>query len=150
MKEGYMQKSNSDEWGTPVNLFLGACVEFNVTPYLDVCATFRNTKCPRFFNKEFDGLKQDWSEDFFMNPPFSKAKFWIQKAFEEHRKFNVNGIAVLAARTDTKAWHQYILGIPNCEVIFVQGRVKYLMEDGKPSFNPSPFPSALVVWRKFN
>ena len=150
MKEGYMQKSNSDEWGTPVNLFLGACIEFNITPYLDVCATFRNTKCPRFFNKEFDGLKQDWSEDFFMNPPFSKAKFWIQKAFEEHRKFNVNGIAVLAARTDTKAWHEYILGIPNCEVIFIQGRVKYLMPDGKPSFNPSPFPSALVVWRKFN
>ena len=105
MKEGYMQKSNSDEWGTPVSLFIGACVEFNITPYLDVCATFRNTKCPRFFNKEFDALKQNWDEDFFMNPPFSKAKFWIQKAFEEHRKFNVNGIAVLAARTDTKAWH---------------------------------------------
>ena len=145
-----MQKSNSDEWGTPVNLFLGACIEFNITPYLDVCATFRNTKCPRFFNKEFDGLKQDWSEDFFMNPPFSKAKFWIQKAFEEHRKFNVNGIAVLAARTDTKAWHEYILNIQNCEVIFVQGRVKYLMEDGRPSKFPSPFPTALIVWRKFD
>ena len=50
---GYMQQSNSDEWGTPVSLFIGACVEFNVTPYLDVCATFQNTKCPRFFNKEF-------------------------------------------------------------------------------------------------
>ena len=150
MKEGYMQKSNSDEWGTPVSLFIGACVEFNVTPYLDVCATFQNTKCPRFFNKEFNALEQDWSEDFFMNPPFSKAKFWIQKAFEEHRKFNVNGIAVLAARTDTKAWHEYILNIPNCEVIFVQGRVKYLMEDGRPSKFPSPFPTALIVWRKFD
>ena len=147
---GYMQQSNSDEWGPPVSLFIGACVEFNVTPYLDVCATFQNTKCPRFFNKEFDALKQDWSEDFFMNCPFSKAKIWIQKAFEEHRKFNVNGIAVLAARTDTKAWHDYILGQANCEVIFVQGRVKYLMPDGNPSINPSPFPSALVVWRKFD
>ena len=39
---GYMQQSNSDEWGTPVSLFIGACVEFNVTPYLDVCATFQN------------------------------------------------------------------------------------------------------------
>ena len=92
-----MQKSNSDEWGTPVSLFIGACIEFNITPYL-----------------------------------------------------NVNGIAVLAARTDTKAWHQYILGQTNCEVIFIQGRVKYLTADNKPSINPSPFPSALVVWRKFD
>ena len=150
MKEGYMQKSNTDEWGTPVNLFLGACVEFNITPYLDVCATFRNTKCPRFFNKEFDALKQNWDEDFFMNPPFSKAKFWIQKAFEEHRKYNVNGMAVLAARTDTKAWHNYILNQANWEVMFVQGRVKYLLPDNSESLNPSTFPTALVVWRKFD
>ncbi len=149
-KKPYMAQSNSDEWGTPVNLFIGACVEFNVEPVLDVCATFQNTKCPIFFNKESDGLKQDWDQDFFMNPPFSKAKFWIKKAFDEHRKFNVNGIAVLAARTDTKAWHDYILGQANCEVIFIQGRVKYLDEQSNPSINPSPFPSALVVWRKFN
>ena len=145
-----MAQSNSDEWGTPVNLYIGACVEFNIEPMLDVCATFQNTKCPVFFNKEFDGLKQNWDQDFFMNPPFSEAKKWIKKAFDEHRKFNVNGMACLAARTDTQAWHEYILGIDNCEVIFIQGRVKYLMPDGNPSINPSPFPSALVVWRKFN
>jgi hypothetical protein len=28
--------------------------------------------------------------------------------------------------------------------------VKYLMPDGNPSINPSPFPTALVVWRKFD
>ena len=84
---GYMKKSNTDEWGTPVSLFIGACVEFNVTPYLDVCATFQNTKCPRFFNKEFDALKQDWNEDFFMNPPFSKAKVFVKKLLDDMDKF---------------------------------------------------------------
>lgn len=150
MKEGYIQRSNTDEWGTPISLFIGACVEFGITPYLDVCATIANTKCPKFFNKENNGLMQEWNEDFWMNPPFSNAKIWIQKAFEEHRKFNVNGIALLAARTDTQVWHECIFGQSNCQVIFIQGRVKYLTPYNIPSMNSSPFPSALVIWKKFD
>ncbi len=150
MKGGYMNRSLTDEWGTPVGLYVGMCKEFDVLPELDVCATATNTKCEKFYDKNIDGLNQEWSCDFFMNPPFSKAKIWIQKAFEEHRKYNVNGLAVLAARTDTKAWHEYILGQTNVEVIFVQGRVKYLLPDNTESLNPSTFPTALVIWRKFD
>ena len=150
MKLGYMKRSLSDEWGTPLGLFVGMCKTFQVFPEIDVCATERNRKCENFFSKEQDGLIQEWNEDFFVNAPFSQAKLWIAKAFEQHRKYNVNGLAILAARTDTKAWHSYILGQANCEVIFVQGRVRYLLPDNTPSPNPSPFPTALVIWRKFN
>ena len=150
MKGGYMNKSLTDEWGTPIGLYVGMCKEFDILPELDVCATPTNSKCEKFYDKNIDGLLQPWSCDFFMNPPFSKAKFWIQKAFEEHRKYNVNGMAVLAARTDTKAWHNFILNQANCEVMFVQGRVKYLLPDNSESLNPSTFPTALVVWRKFD
>jgi site-specific DNA-methyltransferase (adenine-specific) len=150
MKGGYMNKSLTDEWGTPIGLYVGMCKEFDIMPELDVCATPTNSKCEKFYDKNIDGLTQEWSCDFFMNPPFSKAKFWIQKAFEEHRKYNVNGMAVLAARTDTKAWHNFILNQANCEVMFVQGRVKYLLPDNSESLNPSTFPTALVIWRKFD
>ena len=51
----------------------------------------------------------------------------------------MNGMAVLAARTE-KAWHNYILNQANCEVMFVQGRVKYLLPDNSESLNPSTFP----------
>ena len=91
MKGGYMNRSLTDEWGTPISLYVGMCKEFDVMPELDVCATEKNTKCEKFYDKNIDGLTQEWSCDFFMNPPFSKAKFWIKKAFEEHRKFNVKG-----------------------------------------------------------
>ncbi len=150
MKTGYMNKSQTDEWGTPIGLFVGMCKEFQVFPTLDVCATPANTKCENFFTKFEDGLKQEWEQDFFMNCPFSEAKKWIERAFEMHRKYNVNGIAVLAARTDTRAWHDFILGQENCEVIFVQGRVKYLLPDNTESKHPSTFPTALVIWRKFD
>ena len=42
--------------------------EFNFT--LDPCATVQNKKCKKFFTKEEDGLKQDWSKEIvFMNHP---------------------------------------------------------------------------------
>lgn len=141
--------SRNDEWGTPISLFVGACKEFNVFPELDVSATPQNTKCEKFFTKSQNGLNEDWNIDFWMNPPYSEAGKWIQKAFEEHRKFNVNGIALLFAKTDTKAWHEYILGQENCEVIFIQGRVHFLLPDNTMSKNPATAPSALVVWRQF-
>lgn len=53
-----MYTSNSEEWGTPQELFNRLNKEFNFT--LDVCASEENAKCPKYYTKEEDALKQEW------------------------------------------------------------------------------------------
>ena len=73
--------SNTCEWETPQDLFdkLNETFHFN----LDVCATPENAKCERYFTKEDDGLKQEWSGRCWMNPPYGKELAdWMRKAYE--------------------------------------------------------------------
>ena len=74
--------SNTDEWATPQNRFDELNNEFKFT--LDPCATPENAKCPKFFTKEQDGLRQNWNDEIvFCNPPYGrKIKDWIKKASE--------------------------------------------------------------------
>lgn len=48
---------------------------------------------------------------------------------------------LIPARTDTKAFHQYIYG--KAEIRFVKGRIKF--GDSK---NSAPFPSMIVIFRE--
>lgn len=53
-----MYTSNSEEWGTPQELFNRLNKEFNFT--LDICASKENAKCPKYYTKEEDALEQEW------------------------------------------------------------------------------------------
>lgn len=53
-----MYTSNSEEWGTPQELFNRLNKEFNFT--LDICASKENAKCLKYYTKEEDALKQEW------------------------------------------------------------------------------------------
>ena len=50
--------STTDLWATPQDFFDKLNEEFHFT--LDPCANADNHKCPHYFTKEQDGLKQDW------------------------------------------------------------------------------------------
>ena len=122
---------------------------FKFEPTIDVCATAQNKKC-RYFIKQ-TALQMNWRLPFFMNCPYSKAKEWIYYAYEQHQKWNVSGLALLFAKTDTHAWHDCILGTdkngkPKAEILFIEGRVKFL-KNGIASKNSAPYPSAFVFWR---
>ena len=70
--------SNSNEWYTPKDLFDKLDKEFNFT--LDPCCTKESALCDKYYTKEDDGLKQDWSGDIvIMNPPYGREiKDWIK------------------------------------------------------------------------
>ena len=66
----------------------------------------------KYFTKYDDALSKDWnSQAFYMNPPFSQAGKWIEYAYNQHRKHKIDGLLLLAVRTDTIAWQTFILGI---------------------------------------
>ena len=64
----------------------------------------------------------------------------MQKAHEENRRNNNYIVMLLPARTDTRWFHNYILG--KAEICFIRGRLKF-----GGSKNSAPFPSMVVVFR---
>lgn len=133
--------SENQTWETPQQLFQELNQEFSFT--LDPCASAENAKCKKFFTKDADGLSQDWSgERVFCNPPYGRdISKWVSKAFNETRKDNDTVVVMLiAARTDTAYFHDYIYN--KHEIRFIRGRLHF-----SESKSAAPFPSMLVVMR---
>lgn len=131
----------TDQWETPQDFFDQLDKEFHFT--LDPCADETNHKCERYFTKEQDGLKQDWSgEIVFCNPPYGrKVGRWVQKCFEEVYRGNCKcAVLLLFANTDTKWFHDWIYH--KAEIRFIKGRLKF----GGGRVN-SPKPSMVVIYR---
>lgn len=133
------------DWETPWPIFENICRSFKVKPILDVCATHRNTKCPDFFTPQMDGLMQEWTKDFWMNPPYENIMDWIGKASEMHNKYNVTGTALTYSKTDTKWWHNFIEN-RDVETHFLQGRLRF-EHSNIPSKNSAPYPSVVIIMR---
>lgn len=130
--------SKTEEWATPQDFIDKLNNEFHFT--LDVCSTHENAKCEKHYTKHDDGLSQNWTgEVVWCNPPYGRQMpKWIQKC-AAHGKQGV-AVMLIPARTDTKAFHEYIYG--KSEIRFVKGRLKF---GGRK--NSAPFPSMIVVFR---
>ena len=121
--------SASDNWSTPKDVYVTLNDEFN----------FDFDPCPLEQWPYIDGLKVEWGERNFVNPPYSKIKDWCKKAYEEWQK-GKTVVMLIPSRTDTKYWHDYIMKAT--EIRFIKGRLKF----GKAK-NSAPFPSAIIVFK---
>ena len=136
--------TQTSEWETPQWLFNELDSEFGFT--LDPCATAANAKCKRFFTAEDDGLAWDWDGVVFVNPPYGREiGKWVKKSWEESRRGCVV-VMLIASRTDTRYWHDYVMKAD--EIGFIKGRLHFSL-DGKVG-DSAPFPSAVVVFRGGN
>lgn len=138
---------DSDEWGTPPELFKKLDDEFHFT--LDVCAKNAEiAKCHRFFTPEQNGLTQDWSnETCWMNPPYSKTALWMKKATEEIEKGALI-VALTNAKTEVKWFHEYAY---KHEIRFIKGRLKFVNFNNIQYKTPNataPFGSMITIFRK--
>lgn len=151
MNKEVMFSSEKDDWETPQEFFEKLNKEFGFT--LDVCANNTNTKCEKWFGYAYvrnegnavftDGLTQSWQgEVCWMNPPYGKEiGKWVKKAYEESQK-GCTVVCLLPARTDTRWFHEYILG--KAEIRFIKGRLKF-----GGSKNSAPFPSMIVIFHRY-
>ena len=128
--------SQTDDWATPQDFFVRLDAIFDFT--LDPCADAKNAKCVRFFTKEDDGLTQSWDDErVFMNPPYGRSiGAWVKKASEAKALV----VCLLPARTDTRWWHDYVVGAGG-HVTFLKGRLHFGDVEA-----PAPFPSAVVIF----
>jgi phage N-6-adenine-methyltransferase len=137
--------STSENWETPKELLEQLYSVFGAFD-LDPCSPTSNgrtahVKAKVYYTQDDDGLSLPWFGRVFCNPPYGRALcHWVTKAYEESRCGNTETIAMLIpARTDTKFWHQSIVG--KATIFFLQGRLKF-----GGTKQGAPFPSCLVVW----
>ena len=121
--------SNTDDWSTPVDFYEELTKEFN----------FNYDPCP--LHSDFDGLKTDWKERVFVNPPYSNVKDFLIKAHEELRKKSEVIVFLVPSRTDVKWFHKYVYH--KAKLRFIKGRLKF-----GGSKNAAPFPSMLCIFKK--
>jgi site-specific DNA-methyltransferase (adenine-specific) len=128
--------SQTVEWPTPQWLYDELNKEFGFT--VDVAADPTNTKCPKFYTVDDDGISQDWDgEVVWCNPPYGdQLKHWVWKAAHAA----ATTVMLVPARTDVKWFHDYVL--PLAEIRFIKGRLKF----GNAT-TPAPFPTMLCIWR---
>ena len=120
--------SQRTDWKTPRFLLQTLNAEFH----------FDYDPCP--INPRVDGLKSDWGNINFVNPPYGREiKKWIQKGYLEFLK-GKTVVFLLPSRTDTRWWHDFVMKAT--EIRFIRGRLRF--DDQK---NPAPFPSAIAVFK---
>ena len=138
--------SDSDEWGTPNDLFdeYDRMYNFNLDPcghpmrFLKeemVTITLSGTYCRgELVDKDVNnGLIESWKDcNVFVNPPYTKKRIdgkiqsqialWTKKIYEERNSANVI-VLLCPARTDTIYFHEYIYNV--AELTFLKGRLKF-------------------------
>ena len=139
-----------DEWETPPSLIRITQIKFDLSIFLDVCATHDNAQFQKYFTKEINGLNQNWFTNFFMNPPYSEIEIWMRKAWNEVQKNKVTGLILTFAKTDTKWFHEFVFdeqkNIWLAQFIPIKGRIKFF-KDGVKSKNSAPYPSCWIIMR---
>jgi phage N-6-adenine-methyltransferase len=158
MNNAVLFSSATDEWETPQAFFDALDEDFDFG--LDVAASALNAKCGRYLGLDHvlptlrNGLFVNWlfvggGRACWMNPPYSRGlqgKFIVKAAAERLR--GVTTVALLPARTDTKAFHAHIYDASKwqprdgVEIRFLPGRLKF-----GGATNSAPFPSMIVVFR---
>lgn len=131
-------KMLNDEWLTPPHIMESLCV-FDLDPCSPVHRPWPTAKT--HYSKIDDGLNKDWFGRVWLNPPYgTEAAKWLAKMVEHN-----NGIALIFARTETKAFFKYIWGNASA-ILFIKGRLFFHYVDGSVAKNNSGAPSALVAY----
>ena len=132
--------SKRNDYLTPPELIKQILEKIGQDKFLgDVCCSQPNI--PAIFyavDGRVDGLSVSWNyRDYdktgnstwvYCNPPYDTCGAWVKKAYEEQQK-GANIVMLVPTRTETKFWHDYILGKENVEVQFLRKGICFLDPD---------------------
>lgn len=157
--------SDAQTWNTPECIIERVRKVDDVS--LDPCSNDGSIVCAAEewrLERGEDGLARPWSLTgiVYVNPPYDDLATWAKKMASEAAR-GVQIVALIPARTDTQAFHRFIL--PTCDAIaFWEGRLSFGSGPPKASRqvamfsgwddrpvvqlpdNPAPFPSCLPYW----
>ena len=135
-------RMKNDEWLTPP-IVINALGVFDLDPCAPIARPWDTAK--NHYSKRDDGLSRQWSGRVWLNPPFGREAIkWIRKMAEHG-----NGIALLAARTETAMFYECVWGRAD-GVLFMRGRPHFHYADGRRADFNSGAPIALIAYGDSN
>ena len=135
---------NSDEWETPSNLYKELNEKYGKFT-IDLCASETNALCKRYFTRETfdeDKIYRLRGEKIYCNPPYSKLSYFISICSQ----LSLNNLVVMLipARTDTKAFHQYIYNKSGVQIEFIKGRLKFAISGVQKKLSSIPIYDSYI------
>jgi hypothetical protein len=133
------QNSGENEWYTPPQFIAAAraCMgSIDVDPASCEAAN-QTVKADTFYSAEQDGLKQKWSGNVWLNPPYSQplvAQF-TEALCAKYKSGEVTQACVLVNNATETAWFQTLAGFASA-ICFPSGRTKFIHRDGQTTGAP--------------
>jgi hypothetical protein len=135
-------RMKNDEWLTPPEI-LQALGPFDLDPCAPVNPPWRTAA--HTWNKEQDGLNFHWSGRVWCNPPFGRESAEWMRRMAAHG----NGIALLAARTETAMFFEYVWDKADA-ILFLKGRPHFHYVTGERAEANSGAPICLIAYGEEN
>ncbi len=139
MNKNIIFSNSKDEWYTPKSIIQ------KFGPFdLDVATTKFNLErlnIPMGYTKEDNGLQQEWNyKKVWCNPPFTLKKEFVDKAIEQHTKYNNDIYILLPMSFETKLFHKlFTYGI---DIFIPDGRISF--ETTKGTHKSPAFGSCIL------
>ena len=92
---------------------------------------------------ELDGLKMEWQDLNFVNPPFNSIKKWLRKGIQEYKKGR-KSIFLVTARISSKYWEKFVIPYAT-EIRFIIGSIVFESETRNYE-NGLPIPLTIIVF----
>ncbi len=128
----------TDSWITP-RFILDRLGDFDLDPC--ACDPQPWPTARRMVTEKENGLLTLWEGMVWLNPPYGKALgTWLNRL-----ALHDNGIALVFARTDTRAFHESVWPFAS-SLLFLRGRITFCTPDGQPApmGHNSGGPSVLI------
>jgi hypothetical protein len=137
-------RSKNDEWLTPPEI-RGALGRFDLDPCSPELAVRPWSTAAHHYTKSMNGLSMSWHGRVWLNPPFGReAVKWMAKMAAHG-----NGIALLAARTETAMFFDYVWGKASA-ILFLKGRPHFHYVTGERAKANSGAPICLIAYGSAN
>ena len=133
--------ATTHDWLTPPEL-LQALGPFDMDPCASQFQPWRTATTQ--FTIEDDGLARDWAGRVWCNPPYGPHAEKFLKRMADHG----DGIALIFARTETKAFQEYCWNRADA-MLFMAGRIKFRLPGGGVA-GPAGAPSVLIAYGEAN
>jgi hypothetical protein len=135
---GEVRNVGTTTWLTPPYI-LKALGEFDLDPCTPLDRPWDTAK--HHYTIEDDGLIQPWFGRVWCNPPYGRE---MNAFLEKMATHDSGGIVLIFARTETKAFFDYVWDRAHA-ILFIKGRLKFYRPDGTEG-DTAGSPSVLVAY----
>lgn len=133
--------ATTHDWLTPPEI-LTALGSFDLDPCASQYQPWKTAG--QQFTIADDGLAREWTGRVWCNPPYGPHAEKFLKRMAEHG----NGIALIFARTETKAFQEWCWRHAD-GMLFMAGRIRFRLPGGSVA-GPAGAPSVLIAYGKQN